>query len=148
MGRRSQNKHAKGTYAFDRNGKKWARRESVYKDDDHKNAIQFQILADYNRGSEIIKNLKTEQCSEIKGLSESQWLRDLPDAYENAKHQGDVIIGQSVVAWFGSALLQCTSTRIYNNQTARGRGLRVRASILRGVVLASAVAPTATTSPT
>lgn len=101
---RGHTKTEQGTYAFDRNGKKWARRESVYKDDDHKNAIQFQILADYNKGSEIIKNLKTEQCSEIKGLSESQWLRDLPDAYENAKHQGDVIIGSLAQAGYGVSI--------------------------------------------
>ena len=64
------------------------------KDGANENAIQFQILADYNRGSEIILNLKSQECSEVKGLTQSQWLRDLPDAYENAKHQGDVIIGE------------------------------------------------------
>ena len=35
------------------------------------------------------------------GLTESQWLRDLPDAYADAKHQGDVIIGSLAQQGYG-----------------------------------------------
>jgi len=97
---RGHSKVEQGVYAFDRNGQRWARKEQVTTDGSKK-AQQFHVLADYVLGNELIYNLATKQCAEIKGLTESQWLRDLPDAYADAKHQGDVIIGSLAQQGYG-----------------------------------------------